>query len=50
MLIPRFDIDALVAAGISLAMALAAGRAIYGNAFEPQITLKALTYFGDGDL
>ena len=50
MLIPRLDIDALVAAGISLPMALAAGRAIYGNAFEPQITLKALTYFGDGDL
>ena len=31
-------------------MALAAGRAIYGAAFEPQITVKALTYFGDGDL
>jgi hypothetical protein len=44
------DIDALVAAGISLPLALAAGRAIYGTAFEPQITLKALTYFGDGDL
>ena len=44
------DIDALVAAGISLPLALAAGRAIYGAAFEPQITLKALTYFGDGDL
>jgi Arc/MetJ family transcription regulator len=44
------DIDALLAAGISLTMALAAGRAIYGKAFEPQITLKALTYFGDGDL
>jgi len=28
MLIPRLDIDALVAAGISLPMALAAGRAI----------------------
>jgi hypothetical protein len=44
------DIDALLTAGISLPMALAAGRAIYGKAFEPQITLKALTYFGDGDL
>ena len=44
------DIDALIAAGISLPMALAAGSAIYGKAFEPQITLKALTYFGDGDL
>ncbi len=44
------DIDALLTAGISLPSALAAGRAIYGRAFEPQITLKALTYFGDGDL
>jgi len=44
------DIDAILTAGISLPMALAAGKAIYGKAFEPQITLKALTYFGDGDL
>jgi hypothetical protein len=44
------DVDALFAAGISLPLALAAGRAIYGAVFEPQITLKALTYFGDGDL
>ncbi len=44
------DIDALLAAGISLPSALAAGRAIYGGNFAPQITLKALTYFGDGDL
>jgi hypothetical protein len=44
------DIDALLAAGISLPSALAAGRAIYGASFAPQITLKALTYFGDGDL
>ena len=43
-------IDALIGAGIGLPMALAAGRAIYGAAFEPQITVKALTYFGDGDL
>jgi len=34
----------------SAPLGLAAGRAIYGKAFEPQITLKALTYFGDGDL
>ena len=44
------DIDAILTAGVSLPMALAAGKAIYGTAFEPQITLKALTYFGDGDL
>ena len=44
------DMDALIAAGVALPTALAAGRAIYGTAFEPQITVKALTYFGDGDL
>ena len=44
------DIDALLGAGISLPSALAASRAIYGASFSPQITLKALTYFGDGDL
>jgi hypothetical protein len=44
------DVDALLGAGIDLPRALAAARAIYGTAFEPQITLKALTYFGDGDL
>jgi len=44
------DIDTLLAASISLPLALAAGRAIYGASFAPQITLKALTYFGDGDL
>jgi hypothetical protein len=44
------DIDALISAGVGLHLALAAGRAIYGAAFEPQITVKALTYFGDGDL
>jgi hypothetical protein len=44
------DMDALIAAGVALPAALAAGRAIYGTAFEPQITVKALTYFGDGDL
>ena len=45
------DIDALMTkAGISLPQMLAAGQAIYGPQFEPQITAKALTYFGDGDL
>lgn len=44
------DIDALIRHGVSLPMALAAGAAIYGAAFNPQITLKALTYFDDGDL
>jgi Nucleotidyl transferase AbiEii toxin, Type IV TA system len=44
------DIDALIANGITLSMALAAGLAIYGSAFTPQITLKALSFFEDGNL
>ncbi len=45
------DIDALLTNGrIDLPAALAAARAIYGTQFNPQITLKALTYFEDGSL
>ncbi len=45
------DIDALMTqAGLELPTMLAAGKALYGSQFEPQITVKALTYFGDGDL
>jgi nucleotidyltransferase AbiEii toxin of type IV toxin-antitoxin system len=45
------DIDALMTqGGIDLPSALAAGRAIYGRQFNPQITLKALSFFDDGDL
>jgi hypothetical protein len=45
------DIDALIAqGGIDLPMHLAAARAVYGPHFAPIPTLKALTYFGDGDL
>ena len=45
------DLDALVTqGGISLASALAAAQALYGTSFNPQITLKALSYFHDGDL
>jgi hypothetical protein len=45
------DLDALICSGaIDLPTALAAGQAIYGRAFNPQITLKALCYFGDGNL
>ena len=45
------DIDALLTDGrINLPMALAAGRAIYGTQFNPQSTLKALSYFDDGNL
>jgi len=45
------DIDALMRTGsVDLPTALAAGRAIYGPEFNPQITLKALSFFGEGNL
>ena len=44
------DLDAILAHDIDLPAALAAAGHIYGRAFNPQITLKALTYFADGDL
>jgi hypothetical protein len=44
------DIDALMEAGIGLPQALAAAKIVYGSAFVPTPTLKALSYFGDGDL
>jgi hypothetical protein len=46
-----WDIDALLQDGrIDLVTALASACAIYGPSFNPQITLKALSYFGDGNL
>ena len=45
------DIDAILLDGrIDLATALGAGRALYGDSFNPQNTLKALSYFDDGNL
>lgn len=45
------DIDALLTrANITLPTALAAALRLYGATFNPEITLKALSYFGDGDL
>jgi hypothetical protein len=44
------DMDALIKSGISLPMALAAANIIFGSRFDPQSTLKALCFFGDGDL
>ena len=41
------DIDALLRHGVDLPTALAAGRIVYGRSFNPMITLKALSYFGD---
>ena len=44
------DIDAAIRSGIHLAEGLAAAVAIYGKTFNPLTTLKALTYFKDGNL
>jgi hypothetical protein len=45
------DIDALIhLGGIGLALALAAAEKLYGSSFNPEITLKALSYFDDGNL
>jgi len=44
------DLHALIAAGTDLPHALAAGGRLYGASFNPEITLKALSYFGDGNL
>jgi len=41
------DLAALIDVGITLPMALSAGQAIYKDQFNPQITLKALSYFDD---
>lgn len=44
------DIGAIIAAGISLSDALAAASTVYGKQFNGALSLKALTYFADGDL
>jgi len=45
------DIDALMRLGkIGLPTALVAAQKLYGPTFNPEITLKALSYFGDGNL
>jgi hypothetical protein len=45
------DMDALLRLGnIDLSTALAAAERLYGSSFNPEITLKALSYFDDGDL
>lgn len=45
------DLDAIIQHGkIDLSVALAAAKAIYGPAFNPELTLKSLSYFGDGNL
>jgi hypothetical protein len=45
------DLDALnKLGGVSLALALAAAQRLYGPTFNAQSTLKALSYFKDGNL
>ncbi len=44
------DIFAIINAGISLAKAIGAATAVFGNVFNGALSLKALTYFSDGDL
>ena len=44
------DLAALIRHGVSLSKGLADAAAIYGNAFQPIVALKALTYFEGGDL
>ncbi len=44
------DLLAIINSGLSLAHAMAAAQALYGETYNPMITVKSLTYFGDGDL
>jgi hypothetical protein len=44
------DVFAILQSGITLEDALGAARALYETQFNAAITLKALAYFGDGDL
>lgn len=45
------DLDALMRFGeVDLATALSAAHALYGQTFNPEATLKALSYFDDGNL
>jgi hypothetical protein len=41
------DIDALMRRGVDLPQVLAAGAAVWGREFNPLLTLRALSYFGD---
>jgi hypothetical protein len=44
------DVHALLKSGVNLSDALGAAQVVYGGQFNPMITLKAMAYFGDGDL
>ncbi len=44
------DVHALLGSGLPLASGLAWARLVYGAEFNPLLSLKALTYYEDGDL
>ena len=44
------DVSRILEEELDLAKALGAARAVYGTAFNPLLSLKALSYFADGDL
>jgi hypothetical protein len=44
------DFDALIQHGISLPSILAAAKTVWGKTFNPLLTLKALSYYGDNPL
>ncbi len=44
------DVSRILAEGMDLAKALGAASAVYGSVFNPLLSLKALSYFADGDL
>jgi hypothetical protein len=43
-------VDRLLSAGVNLSRALGAARAVYGDRFNPLLSVKALCYFADGNL
>ena len=44
------DIDAPLLAGLDLAQGLGAAQAVYGSRFNPVISLKALSFYGEPEL
>ncbi len=44
------DIAAMLVAGTDLSVGLASARSMFGTAFQPSESLRALAYFKDGDL
>lgn len=44
------DVAAMVGSGVSLSTGLAGARSLYGLNFQPSESLRALSYFEDGDL